>query len=212
MNKYTIRFLTLCAAFVPLISSSLGGFRSLDVARSSTPELGVCLCSPSLPPLEAAAEADAVFFAKVTSVTDRSQPTLALRFSIYLAKTTGATNYTWVTRGLQNWYEEVADPWVEVEFEVLEAYKGVDEKTHQLQTSPQTGACGLGFATGRTHLIYAWRIEYEQTSRQQAEQESEVGGSDTGHLWTDRCTRTTTASRYSEETVILRKHYIGDER
>ena len=60
---------------------------------------------------------------------------------------------------------------MEVIFEVKKAWKGVNEKTISIFTSSQSAACGYGFKTGHTYLVYAH-------------------GNDEGRLATSICSRT----------------------
>lgn len=87
-----------------------------------------CLCASSGSPREAMAEADAVFFGKVTSLTAHSRRDGSI---------------------------SSADP-VTVEFDVIRVWKGPPHDTLTVETERMGISCGYEFKEGRRYIVYTW--------------------------------------------------------
>lgn len=143
-------------------------------------EATACSCAPPLPPLEAAAASDAVFLAEITAINDANE-----------ADDASFMNRIWAWFSGTPTSEERLDPSrdLQVEFTVMEAYKGVEGGSGHLATKASSSLCGYTqFQEGKSFLIYGYH------------------GSEDG-LRTNLCTRTTPASNASDEIDILRAEY-----
>lgn len=87
-----------------------------------------CMCGASGSPRDAMAEADAVFFGRVTGMTVRS-------------KEPGRISS--------------ADP-VTVEFDVIRVWKGPLRESLTVETERLGISCGYEFAVGRRYMVYTW--------------------------------------------------------
>ena len=87
-----------------------------------------CLCASSGSPREAMAEADSVFFGRVTSLTVHSRRDGSI---------------------------SSADP-VTVEFDVIRVWKGPLRETLTVETERMGISCGYEFKESRRYIVYTW--------------------------------------------------------
>ena len=73
-----------------------------------------------------------------------------------------------------------------VRFAVNESFRGIEERSVELETGMGGGDCGFAFESGQSYLIYAYRIR------------------ETGKLATGICTRTQLLSKASEDLEYFR--------
>jgi hypothetical protein len=119
------------------------------LAMTGAPGLS-CSCFTETSAVKALEKADAVFEGIVISVQLRSRPVPGV-----------ANRHT---------------TWNEVRVRVRRTWKGVSEKTVDINTASDVVTCGVDFKVGKQYLVYAYATAVD------------------GRLETDACTRTTTGA------------------
>ncbi len=123
-----------------------------------------CSCVGSGPPCQSFWNTDAVFSGQVTEIKDATIKTVS--------KDGDNRDFTFPKRT--------------VRFAVNESFRGIEERTIELETGMGGGDCGFAFETGQSYLVYAYRNK------------------ETGKLGTGICTRTQLLAKASEDLEYFR--------